>query len=320
MLVAGRHTTGPQRRRGVIVQLTSTDLLEWQVAEPFWDPRRYLMHECPDVFEWNGWWYLVYSEFSDSFTTRYRMSRTPDGPWQVPAHDTVDGRAFYAAKSAARDGRRFFFGWIASKDNATDDGAWLWAGILSTLEARQNPDGTLAFGLPDELVESFSVPVDLGTGDAPGRLTSPDGHHAVVTHEDAPRTFLATAVLDIAADTTETGLLLRSSADGEDCYVLRLEPRRHRVVLDRWPRRTTGPAQWEISGDVPFELERPCDLPPGRHTLQVLVDGDALVAVVDDRVALSARIYDRRHGRIGVFVGEGSVDVTSLTVRARTDS
>src|SRR6266542_2048787 len=39
MLVAGRHTTAPLRRRGVIAQLTSTDLTAWHPAEPFWDPR-----------------------------------------------------------------------------------------------------------------------------------------------------------------------------------------------------------------------------------------------------------------------------------------
>jgi beta-fructofuranosidase len=295
---------------------------EWQVAEPFWDPRRYLMHECPDVFQWGDWWYLVYSEFTDTFTTRYRMARSPQGPWTVPAHDSVDGRSFYASKSAAAGGRRFFFGWIASKKEARDDGAWLWAGTMSTLEARQNADGTLAFGLPDEVVDSFSAPVDLWPALAlpTGRLEAPDGYRAVVSDTDAPTTFLTTAVFDIAAGTTETGLLLRSSADGDESYVVRLEPRRNRVVLDRWPRQITGPAQWEISGDVPFELERPCELAPGRHTLEVLVDGDAFVAVVDRQVTLSGRLYDRLTGRLGTFVGEGAVDVVSLTVRTRTES
>ncbi|GAB3878766.1 GH32 C-terminal domain-containing protein [Terrabacter terrigena] len=321
MLVAGRRDDAPERRSGVIAQLTSTDLDTWTHAEPFWAPERYLMMECPDVFAWGDWWYLVYSEFTDSFTTRYRMSRSLDGPWLVPDHDTIDGRAFYAAKSADRDGRRFFFGWIASKEDARDDGAWLWAGTLSTLEARQHDDGTLAFGLPRELLTSFDQVVDAGLDVSPGtRLHAPDGRQAIASGGHLPQCVLVTAVFDVSPGTTEVGLVLRASDDGEEGYVVRLEPRRHRMVLDRWPRAVTGPAQWQVSGDVPFELERPADLPPGEHTLEVLLDGDAMVAVLDGEVALSARCYDRPSGGLAVFVGEGSTEIRSLTVRERSDT
>ena len=154
MLLATRHLTGPERRRGVIARCVSDDLVTWEAAEPFWDPRRYITHECPEVFQWGQWWYLVYSEFSDRFVTRYRMARGPEGPWEAPAHDTLDGRAWDAAKSATRDGRRFFFGWIASRADQRDDGAWQWAGSLSTLEALQREDGTLAMRPPTELLDS----------------------------------------------------------------------------------------------------------------------------------------------------------------------
>ncbi|WP_411374362.1 family 43 glycosylhydrolase [Arthrobacter sp. MPF02] len=323
MLLAARHTDGPERRRGVIAQCVSTDLMTWEYAEPFWDPRRYITHECPDVFEWGGWWYLVYSEFSETFTTRYRMAKSPTGPWTVPALDSVDGRAFYASKTAERDGRRFFFGWIASKEGNSDDGAWQWAGTMAVLEARQNADGTLAFGLADELVDSFwdEVPLALGQ-DLPFRMEVPDGYSSVLSAHDVPTQFYAKAVLDISPGTTECGMLLRSSADGDHSYVLRLEPHRGRLVFDRWPRAITGGAQWQVSGDVPFavELERPCHLPRGKHTLEVVVDGDLCVAVVDRQVALSTRIYDHPTGRIGVFAGEGSVALTSFEVRKRTTS
>lgn len=323
MLIAARHSAGPERRRGVIAQCTSRDLLAWDYADPFWDPRRYITHECPDVFSWGDWWYMAYSEFSENFTTRYRMAKSPDGPWTVPARDSIDGRAFYAAKTAERDGRRFFFGWIASKDGNSDDGAWQWAGTMAVLEARQNADGTLAFGFADELVDSFwdAVPLAFNPG-LPARLEAPYSYTAAVSTEDLPDQFYARAELDIDAGTTECGLLLRSSQDGDRSYVLRLEPKRGRLVFDRWPRKVTGDAQWHVSGDVPFELEleRPCDLSPGKHTLEVVVERDLCVAVVDRQVALSTRIYDLPSGRIGVFAGEGSVTVTDFEVRKRTNN
>lgn len=158
MLVTARHAAGPERRRGVIAQCVSRDLTTWEPAEPFWDPHRYLAHECPEVFQWGDWWYLVYSEFSEAFTTRYRMARSPRGPWLVPEFDTLDGRAYYAAKSAALGDRRLFFGWIATREGELDDGPWQWAGTLSILEATQRADGTLAFHPTPELLASFAEP------------------------------------------------------------------------------------------------------------------------------------------------------------------
>jgi beta-fructofuranosidase len=77
-----------------------------------------------------------------------------------------------------------------------------------------------------------------------------------------------------------------------------------------------------VSGDIPFdiELERPCDLTPGEHSLELVVDGDLCVAVLDRQVTLSTRIYDLPAGRIGVFTGEGSAVLTELQIRQRTDN
>jgi beta-fructofuranosidase len=319
MLLAARHMTGPERRRGVIARCVSEDLVTWESAEPFWDPRRYITHECPEVFQWGEWWYLVYSEFSDRFVTRYRMARSPEGPWEVPLHDSLDGRAWYAAKSAARDGRRFFFGWIASRAGQRDDGAWQWAGSLSTLEAVQREDGTLAMRPPAELVDTFSEDRSAQLGLAKGVLEARDSYAATVSDHDTPSQFHTRVVVDVEDGTREFGLLVRCSEDGDTGYVLRLEPHASRMVLDRWPRRTTGAAQWQVSGDVPqfIELERPVDLPPGRHVLEAVIDDDLAVFTLDGAVTLSTPLYDHRRGRLGVFVGEGRLEVVEANLSRR---
>ncbi|WP_104088698.1 glycoside hydrolase family 32 protein [Arthrobacter sp. GMC3] len=317
MLITARHAQGPARRRGVIAQCTSSDLENWKPAPPFWDPRRYIAHECPEVFQWGDWWYLVYSEFSEAFTTRYRMARSLAGPWIAPEYDSLDGRAFYAAKSAARDGRRFFFGWIASREGGNDDGAWQWAGTMSVLEAEQREDGTLAFHPAHELRDTFAEPVRTSLSGV--HLSAPGGYVDMLTQEDAPNAVRIVARFTIAENTSECGVLLRASVDGDEGYSLRLEPKRGRLVFDRWPRRSTGAEQWQISGDVPhaIELERPVALVPGVHELEVIVDGDICVATVDNSTVMSTRLYDRPTGRIGVFAGEGEVTITEFSVAMR---
>ncbi|MDX6227939.1 MAG: beta-fructofuranosidase [Frankiales bacterium] len=329
MLITARHDNGPERRRGVIAQCISDDLLTWKPIEPFWDPRRYIAHECPDVFQWGDWWYLVYSEFSEKFATRYRVSRSPDGPWSVPDRDTVDGRAFYAAKTVARGGRRFFVGWIATKEDESDDGAWQWAGDMSVLEAHQESDGALGFSIPQEIEASFSCVSELSFAGSPEpdgqdgsklRLSVADGYAVALTDYEPSTQFLARIDVDIEENTTEVGILIRSSSDGDRSYCLRLEPKLQRMVFDRWPRKSTGTMQWQVSGDVAHsvELERSCVIDPGPHQLDLLVEDSVCIAVLDKSVVLTARIYDGSSGHLGIFVGEGSATFSNMTMATRT--
>ncbi|QNE35800.1 glycoside hydrolase family 32 protein [Leifsonia shinshuensis] len=326
MLLAARRRDAPYRRSGLVARLVSDDLVHWRDAEPLWDPRRFIAQECPDVFRWGDHWYLVYSEFSDSFQTRYRIADSPDGPWRAPERDTVDGRAFYASKTVELDGERHFIGWIASKEGASDSGAWQWAGTMAVLRASQEPDGSLSFGLPHAVTALYD-----SVHDVRGELTALDDadatpgrgaldRYAAWVGPEIPAEVLLIAEFDIAPGTQSCGLLLRSSDDGERAYALRLEPQRDRLVVDRWPRGTTGGEQWQIRGDVPHdvELERPVPLAPGRHTLEVHLDGDLCVAVVDGRVALSTRVYDLTEGRVGVFATDGEFELVGLEARTRS--
>lgn len=320
MLIAARHGSGPDRRRGTIAQCVSDDLQTWTPVAPFYDPRRYIAHECPEVFKIGEWWYLVYSEFSDAFVTRYRMARSLSGPWIAPDFDTLDGRAFYAAKSLELDGRRFFYGWIASREGDRDDGAWQWAGSLSVVEAIPRADGTLDFQVPRERLAAFDADLDVAVRGLEGaRLVSPDSYSAIVGSTMLPADCHIHAELELEADAGEVGLLLRTSDDGDTGYVLRLEPRRQRVVFDRWPRATTGTEQWQISGDVPFllELERPLRLEPGVHVIDIVLEGDICVVNIDGSVMLSTRIYDHTKGRLGFFVSDGTATLTHIAVKGR---
>lgn len=329
MLLATRSADAPYRRSGTVARLVSDDLVTWREAEPFWAPHRFITQECPDVFRWGDWWYLVYSEFSDSFQTRYRIAASPDGPWLAPEHDTVDGRAFYASKTIELGGERFFIGWIATREDGRDDGAWQWAGTMAVLQAHQNADGSLGFGLPRAVVGLYRTE-GRSRADIGGVLTPLNGadarpgagattRHSAWLGPQMPADVLVTAVFEIEGGTHACGLLLRASDDGEDAYILRLEPLRNRLVFDRWPRGRAGDEQWHARGDVPHavELERPVTLPPGRHTIQVQLDHDILVAVVDDEVALSTRVDDLKSGRVGAFATDGAFELVRLDVAVR---
>ena len=134
-----------------------------------------------------------------------------------------------------------------------------------------------------------------------------------MTLGEMPDECLIEATVTLAPGLTNCGLLLRASDDLESYYQVRLEPAKNRVVLDRWSPQfsitTTNP---------PFMLERRVVLTPDRPLkVQLLVDGTALVVYVDDQVALSGRIYDRRTGALGLFVTEGEARFDGIRMASR---
>lgn len=328
MLVASRRADGPERRRGLIAACESDDLRRWRPVEPFWAPDLYMGHECPDLFEADGRWYLVYSEFSERFATRYRIAPTPAGPWSVPRRDGVDGRGLYAAKTVAGLGTRYAVGWIPTKSGERDDAPWDWAGDMAVHEVTPAPDGSLLFSLPAPIAAAFGEAEELafepsvgewrvGPDDVSARV--PDSYASGLVATTLPDEYLLSVDVHIDPGTAALGVVLRASGDGEDGYRIRLEPSHGRMVFDRWPRARTGPGQWQVSGDVPHavELERPADLAPGTHHLDVLVSGTCVIAYLDDSVAMSARMYDRRDGGLALFVQEGGAGFANVVVATR---
>ena len=315
MLLAARLIDGPSRRRGCTALCASQDLVHWEVRPTFWSPGMYYTHECPDLFRMGDWWYLVFSEFSEACVTRYRMSRSLNGPWLIPSNDTFDGRAFYAAKTASDGLRRYIFGWNPTREGEREFRPWQWGGNLVVHEIHQQPDGTLTVSPPPVLVSAIGEkhPATWGDGFGPYHVLGGDvnldasGRFTCVSAGSLSETACITVRGIFSEDTSSCGVMLRTSSDFEQGYYVRLEPSRQRLVFDTWPR----------AGDLPFlvELERPLDMQPGRpFQLTILVDGSICEVYADEKIALSARMYNHPAGNWGVFAVGGQVTFSALSV------
>jgi beta-fructofuranosidase len=313
MLLAARLQRAPSRQRGCTALCASKDLKHWQVRDPLWAPDLYFTHECPDLFRMGEWWYLIFSEFSDTHQTRYRMSRTLAGPWLAAADDAFDTRAYYAAKSAADGERRLLFGWNATREDESDEGRWQWGGNLVVHELVQQPDGTLTTKVPQEVAAHFATPVELTIEPQMG-MWQVDATQLAVQATAAfawsrlgpmPSTCRLATTITFAPDTAAFGLLLRADATLDHYYQVRLEPSRQRVVFDRWPR----------PGDQPVMLERPLHLQAGEPVrVQVFADETIFEIYVDDKVALSTRGYAHRSGDWGIYVNQGAATFTEMAI------
>jgi len=310
MLLAGRNKAHvPSNSRGVTLALYSDDLLHWSQPEEFYAPSAYFTHECPDLFKLGDWWYLIFSEFSDKHTTTYRMAKSPSGPWITPKVNTFDGHPFYAAKSAFDGKRRILFGWNCIKEGEKDDAGWVWGGTVIPHEIVQAEDGTLFVKCPEEVKNAYSVPQALTETYRMGAIL-PYGQ-GLSLQADAGRNIClfgqmpdnCRIELDFTAvdDIGDFGILLRASDLADEHYAVKLEPKYNRMAFDKLPRK-------DSRIHIQVDTERYCPIVTGQKNHMVIIVEDSIAEIyVNDQIAMSVRMFDRRQGKWGMYSHNSSI-------------
>ena len=322
MLIAGRlKNEDPVFSKGVTLIAYSDDLLHWVVdKEPFFAPHAYFTHECPDLFKMGDWWYLVFSEFTDKIVTTYRMSRTPYGPWISPKVNNFDGHAFYAAKSVSDGRRRILFGWNCIKLGEKDGAPWQWGGTIIPHEIVQEKDGTLSVKCPDEIAKQYGTALPLAEGRTLGNVEREKGITSLAEAEKGGDTYSLGGEgksLALLGDLPENGRIEMAFTASDDCgdfgvymradeelncfYAVKFEPRFNRLALDIQPRE-------DNTRHTQIDVERYCPIKAGeKNKLMIIFEGSVLEVYVNDKVAMSARMFDRKEGKFGIFVHNTNV-------------
>lgn len=319
MLLAARLRDGAPRRRGVTALAVSKDLLNWEVKEePFYAPNFFFTHECPDLFQIGDWWYLVFSEFTEKCITRYRMAKSPCGPWLTPKVDTFDCRGIYAAKSASDGKHRYLFGWNPTRIDDTDYKMCMWGGNIIVHEIHQQPDGTLTVDVPETVKAQFKTPVPVTPFDASGTVGQEDGVYTIgdlygyssLTLGELKDPTSLEMEFALSEDVREFMVFLRSDAENESRYYLKFDPVLGRMVFDSWPRPEAD--QWFM-----LNTERPAVLKPNeKNHLLILIEGSVIEVYLNHQVALSCRMYDLTSGTYGIASVAGAVKVENIQQKA----
>ena len=330
MVLCAQHV-GPTARRGCVGLCKSTDLRHWQCCEPLYAPNASMSaYECPDLFFWNGWWYLVFSQFTDRFATMYRMSRDPHGPWIRPDVDDFDGRAFYAAKTGTDGKHRLLYGWVPSKTQnhygfepndypGYDYNTWDWGGSLVVHELEQQQDGTLTVRPLPVLRDALPISNELRWKELNGtwqksddalHCAAPFGYAEMLSDNEVPQTCLMAFDFTFAPGTERIGIAAQVDDSFAKGYYFYFEPERQRVQF-KGPLRMHEQGGWTFQFDV--ELERPLALTPGKtHHVELYKDESVYVLYVDHQVALSARGYDLFARKFGLILSQGEATFTNV--------
>ncbi len=306
MLLAARLKNKNPVRRGCTALCTSTDLKHWSIQKPLWSPHYHYTHECPDLFKMGEWWYLIYSEFSDKRMTRYRMAKDLNGPWLSPKDDQFDGRSYYAAKSASDGKNRYLFGWVPTKANENDAGAWQWGGNLMAHQLFQRPNGELGESIIPAIKDHFSsleiANLPRTEVDATGRCQFIDLPYIL------PNSYRISVNITLDDNTTRAGIGLRHSSSKDVSYMYALDAGRQQIAFDRFPN-----VPWQY--DNFFGVSRYLEVTSKRtYFLEILVEDDVCVCYVDNNLALSSRMYQNTDSPLALFSMDGKATFSHLKI------
>lgn len=121
--------------------------------------------------------------------------------------------------------------------------------------------------------------------------------------------------MDVCFDETprEFGVALHMDNDFAQGYYLTFEPYRGRVQYK------TGIRMYEDGCKMfPYDVEqeRPFKWEAGKtYHLRIFVEDSVLLLYLDDTMALGTRMYNRKNGRFGLFVSEGSASFENICLK-----
>lgn len=293
LVTSNPFKAGGQRYQGCLAHLTSTDLDKWkQHDEPFYVPGYADQPECTDYFKWNGWYYLITSHHA---IARYRLSRTPFGPWTKPRYDLLDALEVQVPKTAAfGNDRRLSTGFLARYPRT-------YAGDAVTHELFQRQDGTLGVQFVKEMLPSANydcgAPMHFELNGAQGRAANTLGR---------VKNFQLQARLQPGSDTMYYGIELVSET--EEVYCMRFDIAASIVSIQR-------PHQDMMLGEVRNEMT---DIPlMGGLDIHLLVQGDILDIAMGDGRMMTMRLQHHGPFTVNVFAQFGVLNASSVVLKTQ---
>ncbi len=304
MLAAARENT----MGGVVVKYTSDDLKTWEFEGPVYAPHSHYMLECPDLFRIGDTWYMTYSW---DCVTYYAVGDSPNGPFNAPADNILDGRGttegsgfvFYAAKTAVLNGSTYLCGWHGRAGLTSDSGMYRWAGNVLNHRLVQQADGTLGVKAPDTFQNYFTEEKEFRAVKKEGdvkisgntvSLHAEEGSYALADMGTrAPSVMLE---CDVTLDENgRAGFAFGGSEADETYTVLCLDAGRN--ILHYEGYEIADLETFEPTALTFFDFSK-----TAVHHVTLVCENEIVVLYIDDTKALTSRITHSTGGaHIGVF-------------------
>ncbi len=293
-----------QMASGCLVHLSSKDLKNWTVHDPILTGQG-STPECPEYFFWKGWYYLVYSDNSNTY---YVKSKQPYGPWEEPRYQALNEDWSNVVKTAGfKNDRRIAAAWVPNRAENKDYQHEIFGGNSLFREVTQEQDGTLNTRFPAEMIPLTDAVLPIkpeamykATIEADNSVLLADaGGIASARLTEVPGNCRITLQIEPAGINEEFGLILKSDEKANDGYRLNLSANNKTVSLGN----TTIQGVDGLGKPIIIDL--------------VMKDG-ILDADIDHRRTIVNRTYERNGSVVWLYVKHGTIRVKNITVKPLT--
>lgn len=288
---------------------TSTDLKNWTPQAPLYLEESALNLEVPDYFTIDDTPFMVYSDQRDQ-SRQVKYLQQVDGVWTKPDFDAVDGRAFYAARTAGTADERLLFGWVPHTEGRMDGNKYDWGGDLMVHQVRQSA-GKLTVELPQKLklalAEAMAVEPVWSQGSVSGSNEQVQvGQNAAFTLPKLAVKNRLSLTLSSAATAAIFGIQLRKVNDDQTATNVFIEINS--------AEGTVSYKTDSVDSNLNYpSVQLPLNVLQG-VALEVLLDPAAGVGAVyiNQDKALSFRLYGLADYDVGIYSQNESVAVNGL--------
>jgi sucrose-6-phosphate hydrolase SacC (GH32 family) len=303
MLITTRYNN-----QAAIGLYTSDDLSVWTAQAPLYTETSPLNLEVADFIQLDGHEFIVYSDQrDDEHTVKYLVQ--DNGVWVKPAMDSLDGRRFYAAKSAGANTDKLLLAWVAGNDGRNDSGAEEFGGNFMAHQLAVTDDGQLAVKMPElyrqELVSELStssVSSSDNVTENAGEVNIPAGSNMLLAREADKNRMSFT--LNSGNENAIFGLQFKDSADNSEHFV-EINGATN-VVTFYHKDDLSNPANPQVLTEIN---------PVAGVAVEILLDPVQGVGAVyiDQFRALSFRLYDLATSEVGVYAQSDDITVSEIT-------
>lgn len=322
--------------KGALARYTSPDLSNWTLIEPLVattsnNPSIYEIEsdsdiiECPDIFKMGNKWYLTFSRINrdEHRKTFYRISDSPDGPWEQARdasghHETFDGLYLYAAKTASNGTTRYLSGWASTGQTVNSNNELDWGGALISHKLVQQSSGKLYPVIPDAVDEKFNQEITFAKIASKGNVSGDNGSYTITaqsserSHALFNRNTLPVKIsmkID-ASQSNHFGFAFGACGDLSELYTVSFDL----TSGGRWGmpslfmNHETGVNKSELNFT-------PLVVPENKiFDVKIVVEKSICVVYVNGQVAFTNRIYKMNQNPWAIFSDNGSIKVTGMKI------
>lgn len=137
---------------------TSDNLVTWVPQEPLFTMNTPLNLEVPDWIDFGDNQFMVFSDQNDGERDIKYLHQTSAG-WELADYTSLDGKFYYAGRTASSEDMTLMFGWVPHKVTRTNAGVGTFGGDLAIHQLQQMASGELAVKIPDSYITEFAEPI-----------------------------------------------------------------------------------------------------------------------------------------------------------------